>query len=794
MSIIGNEALAGASGQAGYFIDRSLRFRSSATAYLSRTPASASNRKTWTWSAWVKRGKLSANQTLFTAGNGTYDSRTEIILDANDYLYMASDHRSTGGTWYGFNTLARFRDPSAWYHIVVIWDTTQSTDTNRLKGYINNIQYTFNVQNVWMSQNFDGYVNSTSNHYIGKTNHNGVTQWLDGYLTEINFIDGQALDPSYFGETDTDTGVWKPKKYTGTYGTNGFYLNFSDNTSTTTLGYDQSSNSNNWTTNNISLTAGSTYDSMQDVPTLTDADAGNYATLNPIDKNGMTLEQANLLAQSSGATWKSTRSTMGMSSGKWYCEFEGAGGNLPFDCMIGVGSSDLNIASYGEWTGANPSVIYSAGDGSKWLNGSNSSYGSSYTIGDIIGVAFDADARTVTFYKNNVSQGQISTGWSAGTFSFEISLYGRGGGTTSAWFNAGQRPFAYTPPTGYKALNTYNLPDPTIADGSDYFGVGLWTGDGVNGRNIPNLYNFTPDAVWIKNRSAAIDHNFADVLRTWKELYPNLTNAEGSQQMNAPVNNGLSGLPNANGYNVNTNAYVSWVWKANGSGVSNTDGSITSTVSANTSSGFSIATYTGDGSNANRTVGHGLGVAPEMVIVKTRSEAARNWLIWHKDLTNYDYALLFTIDAQAGLRFGPSAPTSSVFGVYGGQGNRGTETFVSYCFAAIEGFSAFGKYTGNGSADGPFIYTGFRPAYILIKRSDSAADWYLYDSSRGPYNEDKAYLNPNSNGAENASLAGHDLLSNGFKVRTSITSQNVNGGTYIYAAFAENPFKYSLAR
>ena len=781
--------------QGGYKIERSLRFRSSASAYLSRTPASASNRKTWTWSGWVKRSKLTANQVLFAAGNGTYDSRTEIILDAQDNLYLISDHRAAAGTYYGFDTVAVFRDPSAWYHIVVVWDTTQATNTNRLKMYVNNVAYTLTVQNIWMPQNHDGYINSTSNHYISKTNHNSApNQYLDGYLTEVNFIDGQALDPSYFGETDTDTGVWKAKEYTGTYGTNGFYLNFSDNTSTTTLGYDQSSNSNNWTANNISLTAGSTYDSMTDVPTLTSPTAANYCTLNPLRENGSVITEGNLKAAVDSSGSFVATSTFSVTSGKWYWECTPTASN---NMMIGISDSSVALTSIGLNSGN--SWYYYANNGYKYYT-SGVAYGASFGVGDVIGVALDMDVGSITFYKNNSSQGvAFNTNISGKSISPSI---GTGGGTGNVTaINFGQRPFAYTPPTGFKALNTYNLPDSTVKDGGDYFGVGLWTGDGVNGRDIPNLYNFTPDAVWIKNRSAAIDHNFADVLRTWKELYPNLNTAEGSQQMNAPVNNGLSGLPNANGYNNNTNAYVSWVWKANGSGVSNTDGSITSTVSANTTSGFSIISYAG--ASANSTIGHGLGVAPSMFIVKRRDNygaATYDWYTYHASLGNTNFMRINTSGASTTYNLWQNTtPSSSVIYLANDVGVNGSgANFICYAFAPIEGFSAFGSYAGNSSSDGPFIYCGFRPRWIMIRSTSSAREWNCWDTARGPYNlNNGGQLNLGDAHAEyTGSLydAVLDVLSNGFKLRSGASPNYNQGETYIYAVFAENPFKNSLAR
>jgi hypothetical protein len=324
--------------------------------------------------------------------------------------------------------------------------------------YINGTQVTAFGTATYLAQNTASRINQAVGHTINRIPYSAAN-YFDGYLTETNFIDGQALTPSSFGKTDAVTGQWIPKKFASTYGTNGFYLKFADASAATAaaIGKDSSPNGNNWTPNNISVTAGTTYDAMIDSPTLS-AVASNFATLNPLDVNGMTLTQGNLLAASTGATWKSTRSSIGMSTGKWYCEATVIGGNLPIDCQIGVGSATLAIASHGEWVASNPSLVYTSGDGNKWYNTVNSAYGASFTTGDVIGVAFDADALTVTFYKNNASQGTITTNWSAGTYMFLTGMYGRGGGTTSAAFNFGQRPFAYTPPSGFKSLNAFNLP------------------------------------------------------------------------------------------------------------------------------------------------------------------------------------------------------------------------------------------------------------------------------------------------------------------------------------------------
>ena len=491
MSIIGNESLAGASGQGGYTIERSLRFRGATnTPYMTRTFGSGGNRKTWTYSIWFKRGKLGSIQTFFTStlgGAGVPQAAT--TFNSND-TFNLSDYT---GSAYTFNltTSQVFRDPSAWYHIVFLCDTTNATSSDRVRLYINGSRVTAFSTASYPSQNADCAAwNNTYTHYIG---HNNVQQ-LDGYLTETNFIDGQALDPSYFGETDTDTGAWIAKQYTGSYGTTGYYLNFSDNTSTTTLGYDQSSNSNNWTLNNFSLTAGSTYDSMQDVPTLTSASAGNYATLNPLNLSGGTFTNGNLDWASPGTDGRFALSSISATSlTKSYCEFT-------MGSKTGV---YWGVGLMGNSNAFNPRLFYRS-DGATWIDGTQQGGSwASYTQGDVIGIAFDSSTNQVSFYKNNSFQGTLTAATTGVNYYFGCAS-DFGGGSMNYTANFGQRPFTYTPPTGFKALNTYNLPDSTVKDGGDYFNTVLYTGNGST-QSITGV-GFQPDVVWIKGRSYAEWH------------------------------------------------------------------------------------------------------------------------------------------------------------------------------------------------------------------------------------------------------------------------------------------------
>jgi hypothetical protein len=726
------------------------------------------------------------------------------------YAYSSSAYQ------YFRNTSAVFRDYSAWYHFVVAFDSTQATDTNRIKIYVNGVlqSTTSGSGSGWPSLNYDGGVNNTIKHQLSE--NVGGAQYFDGYLTEINFIDGQALTPSSFGQTDTITGSWVAKKYTGSYGTNGFFLTFADNSAatSTTIGKDYSGNGNNWTPNNISVTAGSTYDSMLDVPSGSGyADGGNgrgnYCVLNPlILVPAGTISNGNLdYSRGSTASHGSAAASFTLpTTGKWYWEVTAC--SSANNEMIGIANIQNNpqLPAAGSEIGGGSRGDYGyRSDGNKYNNGNQGAYGATYSSGNIIGVAWNSDAGTLVFYKNGTSQGTAfsSITQSAGKFAPAVSS----AETSPDSFNFGQRPFSYAVPSGYSALNTTNLSDPTVKNGAGYFAATLYTGNNTS-QSISNAVNgtsFQPDFVWIKNRSGAISHSLYDSVRGagWR-LASNETTAQlnYTSQMTAFNSNGFSVATTNNEVNESPTSYVAWNWKANGTGVSNTAGTITSTVSANTTSGFSIVTYTGTGANA--TVGHGLGVAPSMYIVKRRTGGIGNWAVWHTGLSNTttSYILLDSTAAQSTSTslWGSTAATSTTLGIGTSvTTNNSTDTYVAYCFAAIPGYSSFGSYTGNGSTDGPFVFCGFRPRFFMIKRTDTTTNWIMYDTARQPYNTTNPgpiYANLSSAEETNVTLTAFDVLSNGFKPRntSSWAESNASGGTYIYAAFAENPLKFSNAR
>jgi len=822
-------------------ISKSLRFRSSASAYLNRTFGTPTNNKIWTFSAWIKRGALSTNQHIFDAAVPAGQEDYIRFITSNIIQFSIAAQVTSL-----INTTQVFRDPSAWYHLVLACDTTQATASNRVKIYINGTQITaFGTAN-YPAQNSATYFNSAASHSIGSYGGGGGSRgnYFDGLITETYFIDGQQLTPSSFGSTNDQTGVWQPIAYTGTYGTNGFYLPFSNTASTATLGNDFSGNSNNWTTNNISLTSGSTYDSMVDVPTQwipynTAGDTGalfrgNYATLNPVlgpSASGWyapTITNGNLnystSLSSNAAGGNCNLSTININSGKWYAEFTiGTRSGIPvaanddFGVVVGIYPGSSNYSpSIG--------VVYKATNGQIRVDGAGgTAYGSSYTTGDVIGVALDMDSGKVWFSKNGTWQnsGDPAAGTNpaassrTGTYGIglQVNTFANAGAyTTAASANYGQQPFSYTPPTGFETLCTTNLSTPTIGAtastiANKYFDATLYTGTGSS-QTISSL-NFSPDFVWIKERSADRNHRLQDAVRgANKSLRSNGTQAEATDSadgyVSAFTSNGFTtaaGSSSILDVGESSGTYVAWCWDANGSGSTNTAGSITSTVSANTTAGFSIVTYTGTGANA--TVGHGLGVTPAMYIVKIRS-GANNWTVWHQNLANTttSYILLDSTAAQTTSAnvWGSTAATSSTIGVgTAGVTNANGSTYVAYCFAQVAGYSAFGSYTGNGSSDGPFVFCGFRPRFVMIKRTDNVGDWYMLDTARDTYNLVTQKLMADLSAAENGngestSTNTLDIISNGFKMRSTNTATNTSSGTYIYMAFAESPFKFALAR
>ena len=419
------------------------------------------------------------------------------------------------------------------------------------------------------------------------------------------------------------------------------------------------------------------------------------------------------------------------------------------------------------------------------------SYGNSWTTNDIIGVAIDADNGALYFSKNGTWQnsgvptsGASKTGAAytdIGSRSLFPVVFCGSTVTNEVAVNFGQRPFAYTAPTGFKALCTTNLTTPTIKKPSSYMDVVTYTGNG--GTQTISSLGFSPDLVWVKGRSqVSANHILTDRVRgNGASLMSNNTNDEGTRGATLTSNGFSFTYPDEGGdANFSAATYVAWAWD---------EAPI---------AGMDIVSYTGNG--ANRTIAHNLGVAPKMLIVKARTTAGadQGWPVWHTSIANTTYLQLNSTSATAtGTDYWNStSPTSSVFSVGTNAAvNTSADTYIAYAFAEVEGFSKFGSYTGNGSTDGPFVYCGFRPRYLLVKRTDSAFNWVVFDSARSTFNEAQALLFADSDSAEySGGLVDFDLISNGLKARDNHPYINASGGTYIFAAFAEAPFKYARAR
>lgn len=922
-------------------------------------------------------------------------------------------------------TTAVFRDPSAWYHIVIAVDTTQATDTNRVKIYINGAQVTSFITATYPpTQNMDiGFYNTTTPQQIG-TLLNGSYGYFDGYISQVHFIDGQALTPTSFGRVSTQTGVWVPKNYAGTYGTNGYKLDFSnanmlggDNQSSsgdpywnnvvlslnmngtngsttftdsksglvpTVYGNTQISSSTSpfaggssgyfdgsgdylsyassstwdlsgdfciecWVKSDVSFTslkyifnrangttdanayclfvnnstpgrvtfamnaneggqyalesttnliAGTWYHiavtrsgstmrlfingSQEDTFTSTtnlnvavpfiiggnynwqgniddfritkgaarytynftpptsenpstggggfglyggigsenqviDTPTNNFATLNPLNSfSGHTLGNAGLKVSSQAATQGYTmRSTIALNAGKWYWETQvvswNTNGIVPgiiressikeANCL--PGSTDATIHG-GNSIILQNNINYVNKDGSA----TSISFGHSVVDGDYLCMAIDFDNNKIWYRFNNevwLSGGDPTAGTSptqtitsgasyypavgSSTSAVYLVNFGQGGQSGLTYNSASGGRFKYTPPTGFKALCSSNLPDPTIKNPSLYFNAAIWAADGT-ARNYA-LGNFTPDMVWTKCRNTAENHRIIDTIRGkgttfYKTIKPDLTSIEGEDIDVTNISaSGLTVSANGNTPSINGRTYVAWSWKKG------------------TTPGFDIVTYQRTaGTDGVETINHNLGKAPSAIFIKGRDNSATNWHIWWPSFGQANY-LNFNTNSLGSFatQWGTTAHTSTQFQFY----SWASTSVVAYLFAEIAGFSKFGSYTGNGSStgDGPFIWCGFQPRWIMIKRTDSSGPWIIYDTARDTFNRSYRDITANTSDDENnvtANISGSvDILSNGFKIRSSSSDtnyayDNASGGTYIFAAFAEAPFKYARAR
>jgi len=571
---------------------------------------------------------------------------------------------------------------------------------------------------------------------------------------------------------------------------------------------DQSGNNNDWTSNNLTES-----DISVDSPT------NNFCTHNPLDTGITTgagsFSEGNLKTTYASGNWFGGMGTMGVSSGKWY-----------FEVYIGANASAMvGVSIDGEHAEHSADIYRYRGNAKKYNTSPETSYGATYGAGDIIGVALDLDADTLVFYKNNVSQGTAFSSMQSGTYlpivimegsNWTVSNFGQdssfAGNKTAQGNQDGNDigDFYYTPPTDFLALCTSNLPA-TITP-SEHFSVKTYSGNASDSSTTQEITtDIQPDFVWMKCRSDATSNRLQDIVRgVNSSLYSDTDGAETDQTGSDITTFGTTSFTltgNGAGTNRSGRTYVAWNWKAGGGTILGTgdftQGTIASTCSRNVDAGFSIVSYTGQ--SGAGTVGHGLSKAPELVIAKNRDTASNDWTVGANVIHSaWEEKLLLSDSAaqNATNDWGDTAPTATVYYVGSGspRSNGDGDSMIAYCWHSVDGFSKVGSYVSNGALDGTFIYTGFRPAYVLVRRTDGSADWLQWDNARDTYNPALLWLEPNTTDAETAQSSAPyelkmDFVSNGFKLRGQGGGLNSSSGaTYIYIAFAETPFKYSNAR
>ena len=747
---------------------------------------SAGNRKTYTISLWFKLGKSpSTDGAAFWSTSPSNDSGyggnpspyNLAFLQFVSGAIEIQDYEVSGNHYIMRKRTNRtFEDTSKWYHFLMAVDTTQSTESDRMKMYIDGDQITsFNDLNSsfgYPDQDEDTGANKDTNYDVINIGYN---QHWDGYMAEFNFVDGTAYTPSTFGLTDTSTGRWIPKTLTGiSYGTNGYRLTFA-NSAGQTIGDDTSGNTNDFTVTNLAAS-----DITTDSPTQ------HHNTVDPsVNPGSDTISEGNLKTAGGSSTYSYTVGTMRPKKGKYYAEFKvtSGGGNAT---QIGIAgrysSGSTNHLGY------NPTTYSYYFNGGIYLGlstNSATSWGSSYTDNDYVGVALDLDNNKLYFAKNNTWQNSSDpeTGANAigiippedtqfGGYAFAVGNFEGAGGPTVE-HNYGQKAFQYTPPSGYVAMQQDNLPE---------------TGKGI------------PDLMQIKNRDAADRWLWQDTTRGFGEYGSSASASPGSPvQFNSTITDGVQkslkgGFQTEDSdYSNSVNeSYVSFNWVAN-NGVTATDssGNMDCELQANPTAGFSIAKFTVNGTGV-RTWAHGLGAVPEFGHLWTYNTTTYGTFYHHKMSATpaQNYLLMSSSQAIASFTngWGTAGPSSTLWSGTEGQLFSNGVPYMFYSYVGIPGYSKFDSYVGNGNADGPFVYLGFKPRYIWIKNT-SATSNYVFDTVRFPNNpngENVVY-----DGAYSEASTGNeslDFLSNGFKIRTTSSGTNTSGTTYIYGAFAEHPF------
>ena len=803
----------------------SLRFGGSA--FLDRDSYTHS-RRTFTYSFWLKPAESGTRQ--FVLGRYTDGSNVAAVeLDTGDSGglggRLAFYNYSSGSYDVQLRTTRCLRDENAWYHIVLRVDSTSGTAGDRARIYINGVQETvFDTEDTG-DQNVDWLLGDGNNDFRWGTEGSNNRLHFQGYLADITVIDGSSLAPSSFGEFKH--GIWVPKNTSGlTYGDRGYRLEMKNDV------FDNGGSSIGVNTGNNDVDLGSpvfTASGLAVGDSVLDSPTNNFAVLNGLSSIGTTaFSEGNLRVQvgSSSSVDQAFSSFAIPTTGKWYCE---VGMTTIASAYSAIGLSAL---ADGRSTGQLPRHGYLQ-DGQKIAYSTKSSYGDSFANGDVLGIAIDRDNRKLYFAKNGTWQNSgdpeagsneafssitqeydlqvvvynATTSGTAGasTFIFNAGQDSSFAGTETAQGNTdgnGIGDFYYAPPSGFLALCTSNLPDPVATidpakGGSpdNYFSANIFTGNGTN-QDIDT--GFDPDLVWTKQRTDDSGGAWMDRIRGDDAYFQTVNNnGEGNFANITFITDGYNVSGNSNLDNEASHNYAGWAWKA-GTTFSNdasatSVGNVDSSGTVNTDIGFSIINFVVT-DDATMTIAHGLNAVPEMIISKNR-DTTSNWDVFHSSIGNTHRLKINSTDAkedQDGV-WADTDPTSTVFSQKGnGTWHAVGGKVINYCFASVDGYSRIGEYIGNGNANGPFVYTGFRPAFVMAKRTESTSSWQIWDNARDISNLTTHRLRADLVTAEDTGSVDIDMLSNGFKLRN--TGINQDTGKYMFLAFAEQPFKYANGR
>jgi len=771
-------------------ISKSLMFNnvaSSANHYLRIASLSEGNNQIATFSAWIKfTGPFAPGSDLNTNYGGILEQGNGNWTSSSHFMFYQT--RGRLDFYHNGSSILRtnryFQDSSKWYHIMFVLDVTQDAPADRLKFYVDGTEETdVSDSRHSLNKNTDlSYINVSGQELNigGMPSGNGYED-LNCYMAEVNYIDGTAYGPSTFGLTDTSTGRWIPKTLSGiTYGTNGFRLQFGTDTD---LGNDTSGENNDLTPNNFTPS-----DQRTDTPTNNLPIMRNYSP-----SYQQTLGEGNLQHTTVGSNkfYPVVSTLRPKGSGKFYAECRVSDVPGGYSIQLGCYAYE-DLKGYGGGAAYFGNTGYGSGlwieQSSQYMRYNNITVNTTpftFSAGDVIGMALDLDNGVLSFYDDDngfigsVTYDRTKSAAFAGVSNKAVTFIWNFGdnptfdGLETAGGNAdadGNGNFFKSVPSGYKVLKQDNMPETT---------------------------KFTPDLAWFKNRN---DSDSFQLYNTSVGPNKSLTSDDTAAELTAP--NGLQKFLKG-GYSIEddvrvnreNDGYVAWNWLCDsGTTSANTSATptIASTIQANANAGFSIVEYTGTGTAG--TVEHGLSQAPEWVMVKSRSnDTGDGFTTYHSHMTSATYYLRLhnsSPEASASTVWDSAAPSPSVVSIGTSTGvNINTYTYLMYCWHSVAGFSKFGSYKGNNDPSGPFVYTGFKPSWLLVKCINTTGrNWILWDNKRSPINPCDNVVYPDLSQAETASGNDMDFLSNGFKPRGTNTNYNGSNDTYVYMAFAEHPF------